>query len=554
MEPQTSELVQRGRDALRIGDWTTARSLLEAAVEIDESPEALDGLGQVHYWQGDYPAAITYRERAYAAFRARRDDPAAAITACWLAYLHGFVYGNFAASSGWVERARSLIDGAGDCPERGWVAFMSALFADDLEETERRVAEARRIAERFGDTDLHFGALSAEGCCLVERGRVREGMVRLDEAVAAATSGEVKDLSTVADIYCKMLFACEMALDVQRAEQWMAVAQAFVRRSDSLPVSGIYCRTYYCGVLTAAGRWAEAERELEGSMRTYEPGYRGLRSGALVRLADLRVRQGRLEEATQLLAGLEQDPYAVRPVARLHLLRGDVELAAVVLRRRLALTGNGIVQAPLLALLVEVEVAAGHLEEARAVCARLDRIAGEIGSPLARTLAQFAAGITCRAAGDDDATGLLEASLAGFAAGGLLHEEARARLELAYTLAETNPKVAIAEARNALERFEQLAAARDADEASNLLRRLGISARRWPKSLGALTKRETEVLTLLAEGLSNEQIAGRLFISPRTAEHHVSNILAKLGLTSRAEATAYAVRNLPSGLPRAADS
>jgi ATP/maltotriose-dependent transcriptional regulator MalT len=526
-----------------------ARSLLEAAVEVDATPGALDGLGQVHYWQGDYPAAIAYRERAYAAFRAREDDRSAAIMACWLAYLHGFVYGNFAASSGWVGRARSLIEGAGDCVERGWVAFMSALFADDLDETERRVAEARRIAKRFGDTDLQFGALSAEGCCLVERGRVREGMARLDEAVAAATSGEVKDLSTVADIYCKMLFACEMALDVRRAEQWMTVAQAFVRRSNSLPVSGIYCRTYYCGVLTAAGRWAEAERELEASVRTFEPAYRGLRSGALVRLADLRVRQGRLEEATQLLAGHEQDPYAVRPIARLHLLRGDFELAAAVLRRRLALTGEGIVQAPLLTLLVEVEVAAGRLEDARVICAQLDKIASETRAPLARTLAQFATGVTCRAAGEDNATGLLEAALAGFAAAGLLYEEARARLELARALAETNPKVAIAEARTALERFEQLTAARDADEAANFLRRLGTSARRWPKNLGALTSRETEVLTLLAEGLSNEQIARRLFISPRTAEHHVSNILAKLGLTSRAEATAYAVRNLPSRSP-----
>jgi DNA-binding NarL/FixJ family response regulator len=549
MEPQALESVQRGHDALGIGDWALARSLLEAAVEVDETPEALDGLGQVHYWQGDYPAAISHRERAYAGFRARGDDRSAAITACWLAYLHGFVYGNFAASSGWVGRARSLIEGAGDCAERGWVAFMSALFADDLDETERRVAEAMRIAKRFGDTDLHFGALSAVGCCLVERGRVREGMARLDEAVAAATSGEVKDLSTVADIYCKMLFACEMALDVRRAEQWMAVAQAFVGRSNSLPVSGIYCRTYYCGVLTAAGRWAEAESELEASVRTYEPGYRGLRSGALVRLADLRVRQGRLEEATQLLAGHEQDPYAVRPIARLHLIRGDVELAAAVLRRRLALTGEGVVQAPLLTLLAEVEVAAGRLEEARAICARLDRIASESRASLARTLVQFAAGITCRAAGENDATGLLEAAIAGFAAAGLLHEEARARLELSRALAEANPKVAIAEARTALERFEQLSAARDADEAANFLRRLGASARRWPKNLGALTKRETEVLTLLAEGLSNEQIAGRLFISPRTAEHHVSNILAKLGLTSRAEATAYAVRNLPSWSP-----
>src|SRR5919108_5186013 len=340
MKRRAAESVQRGRDALRVGDWARARSLLEAAVAFDETPEALDGLGQVHYWRGDYPAAITYRERAYAGFRARGDDPSAAIMACWLAYLHGFVYGNFAASSGWVGRARSLAESAGDCPERGWVEFMTALFADDLDETERRVAEAMTIAKRFGDSDLEFGALGFAGCCLVERGRIREGMARLDEAVAAATSGDVKNLSAIADIYCKMLFACEMALDVRRAEQWMAVAQAFVRRSNALPVSGIYCRTYYCGVLTAAGRWAEAERELEAAVRTYEPGYRGLRSGALVRLADLRVRQGRLEEAAQLLAGQKQDPYAARPLARPHLLRGDVELAAAVLHRRLGLPGG----------------------------------------------------------------------------------------------------------------------------------------------------------------------------------------------------------------------
>src|SRR5919108_3090398 len=347
MKRRAAESVQRGRDALRVGDWARARSLLEAAVAFDETPEALDGLGQVHYWRGDYPAAITYRERAYAGFRARGDDPSAAIMACWLAYLHGFVYGNFAASSGWVGRARSLAESAGDCPERGWVEFMTALFADDLDETERRVAEAMKIAKRFGDSDLEFGALGFAGCCLVERGRIREGMARLDEAVAAATSGDVKNLSAIADIYCKMLFACEMALDVRRAEQWMAVAEAFVRRTNPLPVASVYCRTYYCGILTAAGRWAEAESELETSVRTHDA-YQGLRSGALVRLADLRVRQGRLEEAAQLLAGHEQDLYAVGPIARLHLARGEVELAAAVLRRHLALHGEGIVQAPLL--------------------------------------------------------------------------------------------------------------------------------------------------------------------------------------------------------------
>jgi DNA-binding NarL/FixJ family response regulator len=127
----------------------------------------------------------------------------------------------------------------------------------------------------------------------------------------------------------------------------------------------------------------------------------------------------------------------------------------------------------------------------------------------------------------------------------LPHEEARTRLELAHALVETDPTVAIAEARTALARFEQLSAARDSDEAASLLRRLGAPGRSWPKQPGALTKRETEVLTLLSDGLSNEQIAKRLFISRRTAEHHVSSILAKLGLASRSEAVAHAIRHPP---------
>ena len=121
-------------------------------------------------------------------------------------------------------------------------------------------------------------------------------------------------------------------------------------------------------------------------------------------------------------------------------------------------------------------------------------------------------------------------------------ESARAQLALAAAISSSAPEAAAAEAGLALAAFERLGAARHADAASSLLRRLGASGRLFPRHYGELTKRETEVLSLLAEGLSNAEIAERLYISRRTAEHHVASILSKLRLRSRAEAAAYALR------------
>jgi DNA-binding NarL/FixJ family response regulator len=159
--------------------------------------------------------------------------------------------------------------------------------------------------------------------------------------------------------------------------------------------------------------------------------------------------------------------------------------------------------------------------------------------------ADLAAGQLGAAEGDVGAAGHLKHALERLAALGLPLEAARARLELARAIASETPDVAAVEARLALASFEELGATRDADAAAGLLRQLGAGGRRaWPKGYGTLTKRETEVVSLLAAGLSNAEIAERLYISPRTAEHHVASILSKLGLRSRAEAAAYAVREL----------
>jgi DNA-binding CsgD family transcriptional regulator len=192
--------------------------------------------------------------------------------------------------------------------------------------------------------------------------------------------------------------------------------------------------------------------------------------------------------------------------------------------------------APVLLLLVRAHLDRADPRSAAAAAARLADLAAGRPATLAAALADHAVGLVT------EDPGALEHALAGYARWGLPLDEARVRLDLAGVLAGDRPEVARTEARTALARFQELSATRDADAAMSLLRRLGVRGHSGPRGDGKLTAREHEVLGLLGEGLSNGDIAARLFLSRRTAEHHVSNILAKLGLGSRAEAVAYAVR------------
>ena len=366
-------------------------------------------------------------------------------------------------------------------------------------------------------------------------------MRRVDEAAVAATSGEVRDHLVVGEIYCKVLLCSELALDVRRAQDWMAVADAAGRASNDLWVSAI-CRMHYGGVLIAAGRWAEAEEMLASSLQLYDTGMRALRSGAAVRLADLRVRQGRLDETAALLDGSEFDADAVLPLARLHVGRGETDVAAAVLRRALGRDGFSVRCAPAWGLLGELQAMTGRPADAQVAADGLAALASDTGLPHVRAHAELVAGIARWTHGDGDALPHLESALAAFAQAGLPWELARTRLHMARFLGSADREVAVADARAALHTFRELGAARDADSAAAVLRALGVAERRAPREAGPLTPREDEVLRLLVEGLSNQEIAGRLFLSKRTVEHHVGNILAKLGASTRAEAQARALR------------
>jgi DNA-binding CsgD family transcriptional regulator len=550
------ELVAQGRAALRTGDATGARTAFQQAAAASDpagrapAGEALEGLAGVAYLELDFALAVDRWEQAYAAYRAAGELTGSVRVARLLACLHMMIMGDPAVGGGWLARAQTLL-GDSTSPERGWVALNIGMFEGDRQQKEACFRAALEAARGQGDTDLELVTLAYLGASLVHGDRTEEGMLLLDEALAAVAGGEVDDFFVLEEIFCQLFAACEHAHDVGRADQWIRVGDAIAERRN-LPAVSAFCRTHYGGVLTAAGRWPEADRALTEAVRLWGLGRRSsLRSGALVRLADLRVRQGRFEEAEQLLDGIDADTEldAARTVAALHLARRQTALAEDVLRRALArIDPLGTAAAPLLALLVDVHLATRRLDEAAAAVDRLAACAaGHPGHDYLQAVAALARGrvaLTVGTAGPGgvDPGACLREALAGFARARMPMELARSRLELANALLTEQPEVALAEARAALDAFERLQAARDADAAAGVLRSLGVKTRSPSRQGGVLTKREAEVLALLGHGLSNPDIADRLYISRKTVEHHVGNVLAKLGLRSRAEAAAYATR------------
>lgn len=407
----TAELVQEGQAALGRAEWVRAREHFERALGRDaQHAEALDGLGRALHFQGEYGRAIELTERAFAAYLRAGRRVEAADRARWLAFLHGAVNANMSAAGGWMARAESALDGVEECAAHGWLELDRAPFTEEIRRREQLAASALAIAiaRRFGDTDLEYDALALLGEAYVAQGRVEQGMKLLDQAMAAVSSQEVKGIVAIGDVVCRMMGACEIALDLRRAEEWMQAAPVFEAWKDWVsPV----CRDHYGGILLAAGRWAEAETELESAIRSFERSYRLMREWPLVKLADLRVRQGRYEEARQLIDGHESHPVARRALAAIALGRGELDLAEDLVH--LCLEGDGDADlrcAPVVELQVRVRLARGDLAAATQALDRLVEIASASTDERAGAHADLATGLVAGACGRP-ATASLQAAM-----------------------------------------------------------------------------------------------------------------------------------------------
>jgi DNA-binding CsgD family transcriptional regulator len=308
-----------------------------------------------------------------------------------------------------------------------------------------------------------------------------------------------------------------------------------------------FCGCCSAEALIAGGRIEDAERELARALHLAEQsGTHGRCVDPRARLADLLVRQGRFEEAEQLRPGADGDGWTVRARAVLHLARGEPGAAAVVLERRLRqISRESLLAVTVLDLLVQARLAEGALEAAAEAAGALEAAASSSDVDRVSAYAERALGRVALAAQADGGLGRLERAIALFGRLGMDLEVGRTRLDLARGLRGIDRQAAIAEGRSAMSALHHARAKYERDIAAALLRELGDESRPVAAhQVGELTSREDEVLRLLGEGLTNAEIAGRLFISTKTAGNHVSNILMKLGLRNRSQAAAVARTHL----------
>jgi ATP/maltotriose-dependent transcriptional regulator MalT len=529
-----------GREALARGRFAEARKCFEAAVEEGDSPEALEGLGTAAEWMGNDASLFDARQRAYQLYRERGSVRDAARVAIQLGWDHRVIRGEHAVANGWLQRAHQLLDPLEPGAEHGWLALREAslrLGGGRVSEAAGLTAGAAQLGRSLGDPDLELTALALQGLVLVNQGRVADGMSCLDGAAAAVVAGEMRDLSAVSYVCCYLIFACERVRDYDRAGQWCEHLAAFCERYGYEPLFAV-CRTHYAGVLMSRGRWPEAERELSVAMPELETSATGLVAEAVVALGELRRRQGRLEEAGRLFRRVEQRADGQLGLALVALDEGDYETAERSAERCLRGVGEEAraARAPGLEALALARAARGDHESAGTVLAELQTIADDVGTQPLRATALAVQGVIARAAGDlETARRSLEDAVALFQRAGVPYEGARARLALARVLIAAGQRQAgLGEAAAARACFEELGADADAARAGELYSR--------PAASHGLTKREVEVLRLVADGLTDPQIADRLVVSEHTVHRHVANILAKLSCSSRAAAVARAAQ------------
>lgn len=553
MSGEYDSLMQDGRLALRDGRWEDARISFQAALAERACGESLEALAETSRWLAT-PDILELDEQAYRAYRAEGNSRAAGRTAMWLAIDNLEFRGDTAVLDGWLQRAHRHLDEDRECAEYGWLlcweAHTDLMVSNDSANAIAKSVRAARIGRDLAITDLEVLSLAIEGLALVTEGDVDQGMKRLDESCTAVITGEVGDINARATAICYLMDACDRVRDYDRAEQWCSRAQEFARRLNFDALMGV-CRPHYAVVLMWRGRWQEAEEQLllgNEEIRGFRP---AMIVEGLVRLAELRWRQGRWDEADELFEQVKHADLSQLGRAELALSRGRpgeaTNLVEKYLRRIPA--HDRIERAFGLEIGVRAALASSNQERAREYTAELKAIAAKVRTYPMIAAACLAEGMLTAAAGDHDrARGCLEDATDYYERDEAPFEAARARVELARSLAALGEmETAASELQSAITSFEAIGAPKEAERAARLLVEVDPAAGRLSPSAdgSGLSRRELEVVRLMANGLSNQEIAAELVLSVRTVERHISTIYQKIGVagrSARAAVSAYAVK------------
>jgi DNA-binding CsgD family transcriptional regulator len=543
--PKTAQL-ELAREHYSRRAWTQAfESLIAADRALGLSPEDLERLATSAYLIGrddDYLGAL---DRAHHAYLASGEKLRGVRCAFWLG-LRLLFRNEMGRATGWFARAERLVEGEDSrCVERGYLLLppsQQALLAGDLERAHSTATAAVEIAESCDDRDLLTCAVHLQGRVLLQQGQIARGLARLDEAMLAVTGGTLSPIVTGL-MYCSVIDACQSVFAARRAREWtFALSHWCDEQSEMVAFTGI-CFAHRAQILRLHGSWHEALAAARGIFeRDAKVADRPAAAAACYEAGEVYRLRGEFAAAEDAYRNASRHGREPQPgLAQLRLAQGRTPVAVAAIRRVTGAAMEAPERIDLLPAYVDIMLAAGDIAAAHAACDELDAIAVRLDTEVVTATAAQARGAIEIA--EHDAYAALVSLRRALAVWQVI--------DAPYLAAKT--RVSIARACGAL--GDEDGAALELDAARAVFERLGASpdiahvetikqqARASRSAPHGLTPRELQVLQLLATGQTNKQIAGALALSEKTIDRHVSNILAKLCVPSRAAATAYAYRN-----------
>ncbi|TAK70657.1 MAG: helix-turn-helix transcriptional regulator [Actinomycetota bacterium] len=502
--------------------------------------QQLEELAVAAHCIGEADASTAAWGRAYTDHLASGDVESAARAAGWCSF--GLLTrGESALGGGWLARAQALCDEHElDGPARWFVAGQwaaAAMLGGDYAAAIVQFEQTQRQADRLRDPDGMTLCRLGRGQCLIQLGRAQEGLQLLDEVMVAVSTDAVSPLvSGLA--YCAAIESCQQVFEVRRAQQWTAALTRWCdEHPDLVPYRGT-CLVHRAEILTLHGAWPEAHREAERARQWLGDGPAA--GNAAYRLAEVHRLRGQYAEAEAGYQRASMHGRDTQPgLALLRLAQGHLESATAALRRALDETTDLVGRAHLLGPCVEVALAAAQVPAAREAADELSGIAAQLDVPLLQAESRSAEGAVMLAEGAvQQALGCLRSAWTSWQELEAPYHGARVRVligEACRALGDDDTAEMELDAAGWV--FTELGAAPD------LARVQRLSMRRAAAAPGGLSRREAQVLRLVAAGMSNRAIADDLFLSEKTVHRHVSNIFAKLGVGSRSAATAYAFQH-----------
>jgi DNA-binding CsgD family transcriptional regulator len=531
--------LERGRASYAEHAWRDAYESLSRADDMSRlEPEDLVLLATSAYMQGLEDEYVRALERAHYAYLDSGEVPRAVRCTWWIG-LSFLLQGDAAPATGWFARGERLLEAEDrDCVERGYLLLGSMLesFAEgDFEAARAKAAEVIAVGERFDDRDLIALGVMDLGHALLELGRARDGLRLVDESMVAVTSGGLSPI-VAGILYCNTIAICQRVYELRRAREWTTALTLWCERQPEMVAHTGVCLVHRAEIMQLQGGW---EAALEEAERVAARGVLNQRAfgRALYVQGDLHRLRGDFraaERAYRAAARHGQQPQPGLALLRLAQESGDAAVAGI--RRVVGEPSPPLKRAALLPAYVEIALAAGEVEEAERASDELAAIAQVHQGDALKAMSAYARGAVALARGEPaGALAELRRALQMWQELGAPYEAARARVLVGLACAglgdEDGATLELEAARTV---FEELGARPDVSRADSL--RTASSA---PDRHG-LSPRELQVLRLVASGETNKAIAASLVLSERTVDRHVSNIYAKLRVSSRAAATASA--------------